>query len=132
MSLGASTEQARGQALLHDVLTLTRSWSLTGDRLTRTPSLLPDIPSHPEHDQPAGGNHTEDQDLESGHTRIPPRTGGGEPHAGRAAGHWGASAVQPRASMHRRYSVLDCRLASVLAPTIMGFALAPHDIRGSC
>jgi hypothetical protein len=128
MSLGTSLEQARGQAILHVVLMRTRRWSLTGDRLTRTPSLPPDIPSHPKHDQPAGGDHAEDQAFAS----IPPRTGGGEPHAGRAACHWGASAVQPRASMHRRYSVMDCRVTSVLAPTIIGLSLAPHDIRGSC
>jgi hypothetical protein len=49
---------------------------------------------------------------------------------GAAGDHRGASAVQPFASMHMRYS-LASRLPSVPAPTPIGVPLAPTDIRGS-
>ncbi len=71
VSLGAAVEQARGYAISHIVLTPTTGLSLTGHRLTRTSSLPPSDPAHTEHDQYRDNYHAEDQDLESGHGRIP-------------------------------------------------------------
>ena len=87
--------------MVHVVLMLTRSLSLTSTRLTLTPNLPPDIPFRAEHDQPAEDYNAEDQeDLELFHWRLPPRTRTGEQKVRRAAGHRGTSAVQPRASMY--------------------------------